>query len=112
MLFDAQNENYFDKESMNSFYRFNVSDNGYSIYTYGENPTLVKEAESGAENLGFVRLIDAQEPSTEPTHYLEASFGTVYIYSDTLCSIEPTCPDAYLGGYFELYGTTFSELMK
>ena len=102
----------FDTKDMDSFYRFNVSDNSYSIYTYGENPTLVKEAESGAEDLGFVRLIDAQEPSTEPTHYLEASFGTVYIYSDTLCYIDTVHSDEYLNGYCEIYGTTFSELMK
>ena len=114
LLFDAQNENHFDKESMGSFYRFNVKDNnGYSIYTYGENSTLVKEAESGAENLAFIRLIDAQEPSTEPTHYLEASFGTVYIYSDALCYIDTVYSDGCLNsGYCELYGTTFSELIK
>lgn len=112
-LFDTQNKSNFDKKSMNSFYRYNVQDNtGYSIYTYGENAILVKEVETGAENLGFIYLGDVQMPSNEPTHCLKASFGTVYIYSDTLCSIEPTCPDAYLDGYFELYGTTFSELMK
>ena len=112
-LFDTQNKSNFDRKTMNSFYRYNVQDNtGYSIYTYGENATLVKKSETGAENLSFVRLNDAEEPGNEPTHYLEASFGIVYIYSDTLCSIEPTRPDAYLGGYYVLYGTTFSELMK
>ena len=99
--------------NMTEYYRFNVYEKGYSIYTYEENPTLVKQSESGAENLGFIPLRDYQEPETEPTHYLEASFGKVYIYSDTLCYIDNEYEHfEYNNGYYELHGTTFSELMK
>lgn len=97
--------------NMTQFYRFNAENAGYSIYTYEENPTLVKNTEDGLAKLGFIPLKDAQEPKTEPTHYMEVPFGKVYIYSDTLCYIEREF-DEYFNGYYELYGASFDELMK
>lgn len=99
----------FDLSNMNRFCRFNVSEEGYSIYGCTDEPTLVKKAENGASELGFVKYENEQNPEIEPTHYLEASFGTVYFYSETLCYI-----DTKYGkdGYFELYGTTLSGLIN
>lgn len=113
LCFEVDNQKFLDQDSMNLFYRFNVSNKGYSIYICGDNATPVKQSEDGADDLGFIRVLGEVEPENEATHYLVASFGTVYIYSDTLCYIDAGEEDVYENnGYYELYGTTFSELMK
>ena len=113
MTFNIKIGSGFNKENMNTFYRFNVSEKGYSVYAYGDDTEPIKTVESGAENLGFIYLKDAVTPETEPTHYLDTSFGKVYIYSDSLCYIDAVDEDIYLGnGYYELYGATFSDLIE
>lgn len=103
----------FDKEDMDIFYRFKVNRNGYSIYTYGDDPELIKTVENGADALGFIYLKDAEAPETEPTHYLDTSFGKVYIYSDNLCYIDAGEEDIDgNSGYYELYGAKFSDLIS
>ena len=100
------------KAEMNIFYRFNASSESYSIYTYGEGEELVKNAESGASKLSFVRCDTEQSPDGEPTHYIVASFGKVYFYSDSLCYIESLYDGNFMNGYYELYGQSLSDLMK
>ena len=95
---------------MDCFYRFNASDASYSIYTAGDSPMLVKSVEKGASKLSFIRY-DGLTPTTEATHYIQASFGKVYFYSDTLCYIEPTYDSGNVAGYYELYKTTLSDLI-
>ena len=113
MAFDVKYSSKFEKEGMNTFYRFNLSEDGYSVYTCGDNPELIKTAENGLKDLGFIYLKDAEAPETEPTHYLDTSFGKVYIYSDNLCYIDAGEEDIDgNSGYYELYGAKFSDLIK
>ena len=113
LCFEMHSQRFLGKDDMDVFCRFNASKNNYSIYTCGETPELVKEVEKGVDELCFVRLTDVEEPETEPTNYLDTSFGKVYIYSDTLCYIDTGDEDIDANnGYYELYGATFAELMK
>ena len=114
LCFDMHTQQFPHKDDMRAFYRFNVRDGYYSIYTCGDNPELVKESDGGARNLRFVSLTDATKPEAEPTHYLVASFGRVYFYSDTLCYIDKGDNEIVdrEDGYYELYETTLAELMK
>ena len=108
LYFKVRGNSFASANKMTGFYRFNASENGYSIYTYGEESKLIKQAQSGAGDIGFI-MVDIDTSENLPTHYLEASFGTVYFYSATLCYIE-ALGDA--DGYYELYGTTLSELIN
>lgn len=113
MFFKVNSQSFLNRESMKTFYRFNVSRKGYSVYTYGDDSEPIKTVESGAGELRFIYLKDAEAPETEPTHYLDTSFGKVYIYSDTLCYIDAGEEDAHQNnGYYELYGANFSDLIE
>ena len=113
MFFEIKTGSGFKREDMDTFYRFNVSRDGYSVYKCGDDSEPIKTVESGAGEFRFIYLKDAEAPETEPTHYLDTSFGKVYIYSDTLCYIDAGEEDVYQNnGYYELYGAKFSDLIK
>ena len=113
MFFKMNSEAFLKRESMNAFYRFNTSRDEYSVYKCGDDSQPIKTVETGAGELRFIYLKDAEAPETEPTHYLDTSFGKVYIYSDTLCYIDAGEEDAYQNnGYYELYGAKFSYLIE
>ena len=113
LLFEVKSEAFLKRESMNTFYRFNVSRDEYSVYKCGDDSQPIKTVETGAGELRFIYLKDIEAPETEPTHYLDTSFGKVYIYSDSLCYIDAGEDDIYANnGYYELYGASFSELIN
>lgn len=98
---------------MNSFYRFNVTKNNYSIYTCGDTPELVREHEKGASKLYFEPYEGEVDPSLEPTHYIDAQFGKVYFLTDTLCYIESHYRSNGGGRvYYTLYGQTLTDLIQ
>ena len=112
-LFEVKSEAFLKRESMNTFYRFNASRDEYSAYKCGDDSQPIKTVETGAGELRFIYLKDAEAPETEPTHYLDTSFGKVYIYSDSLCYIDAGEEDVYQNnGYYELYGAKFSDLIE
>ena len=100
------------KAEMDDFYRFNVSSESYSIYTYGDDEEPIKIIENGASKLSFVRCDPEQIPDVEPTHYIIASFGKVYFYSESICYIESEYDGDFMNGYYELYNQSLSGLME
>lgn len=100
------------KAEMNEFYRFNVSSESYSIYTYGDDEEPIKIIENGASKLSFVKCDPEQILDVEPTHYIIASFGKVYFYSESICYIESEYDGDFMNGYYELYDQSLSGLME
>ncbi len=102
----------FDVEGMNSFYRFMVNDESYRIYTATENKKLVKEVKSGASELGF-EIYEGEADKSAATHIIETSFGSIYVITDKICYLDIKLEDFTSGdGYYTIYDTTFTEMIK
>lgn len=101
-------------DDMNAFYRFNVSEDSYSVYTCTDSPELVKEAKTGASDLRFVEYKGEELSDIQSEYFLETSFGKIYVLSDSICYVDVYTPGAGVAddGYYKLYGATFSEIIE
>ena len=68
----------------NRYFRFNTYKNTGSVYTNTEDAICVGEAEKiGSWHFIYLSEMDDEDDYLQATHYIEVSFGKIYILSET-----------------------------